>query len=55
MTVHLLTVGQGPAARIAAEPPISGPIWTIVIPAILFIVAFGATYLLYRRFVAKGD
>jgi hypothetical protein len=35
---------------IPARPPISGPLWTIVIPALLFIVAFGATYLLYRTF-----
>ena len=33
-----------------AEPPIGGPLWTIVVPAILFLVAFLATYLLYRRF-----
>jgi hypothetical protein len=41
---------QAPATRIPAEPPIGGPIWTIVVPAMLFIVAFGATYLLYRKF-----
>jgi hypothetical protein len=35
---------------IPARPPISGPLWTIVIPALLFVVSFGATYLLYRKF-----
>lgn len=35
---------------IPAEPPIGGPFWTLVVPALLFAVAFVATLLLYRRF-----
>ncbi len=35
---------------IPADPPVGGPLWTLVVPALLFLVAFAATYLLYRRF-----
>ena len=41
-------------APLPAEPPIGGPIWTIAIPAVLFIGSFLGTYLLYRRF-AGGE
>jgi hypothetical protein len=37
-----------------AVPPIGGMIWTVVIPAILFLGAFLGTFLLYRRF-ARGE
>lgn len=33
-----------------AEPPIGGPMWTIIIPAVLFAGSFLGTYLLYKRF-----
>lgn len=33
-----------------AEPPIGGPFWTVVVPALLLAVATTATWLLYRRF-----
>ncbi|MFQ5689277.1 MAG: hypothetical protein ACE5HQ_03280 [Gemmatimonadota bacterium] len=36
-------------------PPIQGPLWGLVLPALLFAVAFGATYLLYRGFASKRD
>jgi hypothetical protein len=35
---------------IPATPPLSGPFWTLVVPAALFVVAFVATFLLYRHF-----
>jgi hypothetical protein len=35
---------------IPAEPPLSGPLWTLIVPAALFLVAFLATWALYRRF-----
>ena len=35
---------------IPAESPIAGPLWTLVVPAILFLIAFLATWGLYRRF-----
>jgi hypothetical protein len=42
---------------IPAAPPIGGPFWTLVVPAILFSIAFVATFLLYRHFAGKpgGD
>ena len=33
-----------------ADPPIGGFVWTVVIPAILFLGSLLGTYLLYRRF-----
>jgi len=33
-----------------ATSPLHGVFWSWVVPAALFIVAFGATWLLYRRF-----
>ena len=36
------------------DPPIGGFIWTVVIPAILFIGSLVGTYLLYKRF-STGD
>ena len=43
----------GAAGRIPAEPPIDGPLWSVVVPALLFAVAFLATYRLYRHFAGK--
>ena len=42
---------------IPAEPPLSGPFWVWVVPALLFAVAFLATWALYRRFsrTPRGD
>ena len=37
-------------APLPADPPIGGPIWTVVIPAVLFLGSFLGTYLLYKRF-----
>lgn len=38
-----------------ASPPIGGFIWTIVIPSILLLGSFLATYFLYRRFAREED
>lgn len=35
---------------IPAESPLSGPLWTWVVPTLLFTIAFLATWALYRRF-----
>jgi len=35
------------------ESPLSGPFWTWVVPTLLFLVSFGATWLLYRRFSGR--
>ena len=48
-----------PAAldAIPAASPIGGPLWTWVVPPLLFAVAFLATWALYRRFSSQppGD
>jgi hypothetical protein len=35
---------------LGVDPPIGGVIWTVVIPAVLLLGSFLATYLLYRKF-----
>lgn len=35
---------------IPAEPPLAGPLWTLIVPALLFVIALLATIGLYRRF-----
>lgn len=37
-------------APLPADPPIAGPVWTILIPAVLFGGSFLGTYFLYKRF-----
>lgn len=44
---------SGAPERLPASPPIGGPFWTIVVPALLLIVAFGGTLMLYRRFAGS--
>ncbi len=36
--------------RLPAPPPITGVLWTVVLPIILFGISFWAAYALYRRF-----
>jgi len=38
-----------------ASPPIGGFVWTVVVPAVLFLGSFLGTYLLYRRFSRKEE
>ena len=45
-----VTPGMAP---LPADPPIGGPIWTVVIPAVLFCGSLLGTYLLYRRFAGE--
>jgi hypothetical protein len=52
--IGLLQAVAAPAA-LPAEPPIDGPFWTIVVPAILFLISAGATFLLYRHFLRAGQ
>lgn len=42
---------------LAAGPPIGGPLWSYVVPALLLFVCSLGTYLLYRHFSrgAKGE
>ena len=53
LLVALVQEAGGPAP-LPVAPPIGGPVWTVVIPAALFLGAFLGTLLLYRRF-AGGD
>ncbi len=39
--------------RIPADPPLSGALWTVVVPALLFAVTCLGTWLLYRRFADR--
>jgi hypothetical protein len=48
--VLLLSQGTPIPVPLPAEPPIGGPIWTIVIPAVLFLGSLLGTYLLYQKF-----
>jgi hypothetical protein len=45
-----LLQGATEVAPLPAEPPIGGPIWTILIPAVLFLGSTLGTYLLYKKF-----
>jgi len=37
------------------DPPIGGLIWTVVIPAILFLGSFLGTFLLYKKFAKEEE
>jgi hypothetical protein len=45
-------VQSGPQS-LGVDVPIHGPIWSLVVPALLFVFAAGATYLLYRHFASR--
>jgi len=40
-------------APLPAEPPIGGAIWIVVVPAILLVGSFLATFYLYKRFARE--
>jgi len=42
-------------APLPAEPPLGGPGWTVVVPALLFLVTAAGTWALWRRFADKDD
>ena len=46
----MTTVALATAQPLPATPPLTGPFWSYVVPALVFFVAFAATYLLYRHF-----
>ena len=51
LTASLVTAQDAsPLEPLAAEPPIGGPFWTVVVPALLLVAACLATWMLYRRF-----
>ena len=49
----MLPLLQETIARIPAQPPLGGPVWTIVVPALLLLFTAVATAMLYRRFAGK--
>jgi hypothetical protein len=50
----LLAMGQaGGDAPLPAQPPISGPFWSYLVPALLLLTAFLGTLLLYRHFARQ--
>jgi hypothetical protein len=51
----MVFLAQAAIIPIPAEPQLSGPFWTLVLPALLFAVSFLATWLLYRRFSREAD
>ena len=50
----VLLQATGGTAPLPADPPIGGPLWTVLVPAVLFLGSFLGTYLLYRRFSREG-
>jgi hypothetical protein len=50
----MVVLAQAAMIPIPAEPPISGPFWTLVLPVALFAVSILATWMLYRRFSRKN-
>lgn len=51
-----LLLAQDPGrAPLPAEPPIGGPGWTVVVPALLFLVTAAGTWALWRHFADKND
>ncbi|MBM3502168.1 MAG: hypothetical protein FJX74_26245 [Armatimonadetes bacterium] len=51
-----LLLAQGAArAPLPAEPPIGGPGWTVVVPALLFLVTAGGTWALWRHFAGNDN
>jgi hypothetical protein len=52
------TAPEGGIAMNQALPvdsPLSGVLWTWILPVLLFTIAFVATWLLYRHFAGRGD
>ncbi|MHB1193243.1 MAG: hypothetical protein ACYC6F_09370 [Longimicrobiales bacterium] len=56
MSLGLAVASQDTArAPFPAEPPLGGPGWTVVVPAILFLVTAAGTWALWRRFADQDD
>lgn len=53
MIASALSLQAVVADTLPAQTPIGGPIWSVVVPALLFMVAFAGTILLYRRFAGE--
>jgi hypothetical protein len=51
--IAVSTAAQAGPDPLPAQPPFGGAIWSYVVPALLFAIAFGATILLYRHFAGR--
>jgi hypothetical protein len=52
----LLALGQmADVAPLPARSPISGPLWSYVVPAALLLTAAFGTFMLYRHFAKQGE
>lgn len=40
---------------LSASPPVGGFLWSVLVPALLLVVAVGATVLLYRHFAGREE
>ena len=49
----ITAAAQAAPDPLPAEPPFGGAMWSHVVPAILFAIAFSATFLLYRHFAGR--
>lgn len=47
-------IQSGELAPLPVGSPIGGPLWSVVIPALLLVVASVCTLLLYRHFANQG-
>lgn len=45
----------GAIGPLPAETPIGGPLWSLVVPALLLAVAAFGTFLLYRHFARREN
>jgi hypothetical protein len=54
-TALALAAQDAARAPLPAEPPIGGPGWTVVVPAILFLVTAAGTWALWRHFADQDD
>ena len=46
---------SGGVAPLPAQSPIGGPLWSVVIPALLLLVTGLGTFMLYRHFAKRED
>lgn len=55
MTAAILLLQAATRTPLPAQPPISGPGWTILVPAVLFLISAVGTWSLWRHFADKDD
>lgn len=58
LALHAVTtalVQDAARTPLASQPPIQGPGWTVVVPALLFLVTAACTWALWRHFADQDD